>query len=45
MFKPDLVQAFKKMKSDKIKEFAANVHFLSTFFIQKRRENSKRIKL
>ena len=33
------------MKSDKIKEFAANVHFLCTIFIQKRRENSNRIKL
>ena len=39
------VQTFNKMKSDKIKEFAANVHFLFTFFIQKRRENSNRIKL
>ena len=44
-FSKTYVQAFKKMKSDKIKEFAANVHFLFTFFLQKRRENSNRIKL
>ena len=29
-------------KSDKIQEFATNVHFLFTFVIQKRRENSKK---
>ena len=44
-FSKTWVQAFKKIKSDKIKEFAANVHFLFTFFLQKRRENSNRIKL
>ena len=44
-FSKTYVQAFKKIKSDKIKEFAANVCFLfTTFFFQKRRENSNRIK-
>ena len=30
-----LISKIKKTKSDKIKEFAANVHFLFTFYIGK----------
>ena len=41
----NLFSSIQKMKSDKIKKFATMVHLLSDFFIQKRRENSNRIKL
>jgi hypothetical protein len=40
-----LTSKIEKTKSDKIKEFAANVHLLFSFYIQESSENSNMIKL